>query len=53
MILADAALGSGNPFGSTLLWFCACLVCLMLVSGAALAVVLHRQSRRKPPGGVS
>jgi len=53
VILADAALASGTPFGSSLVWFCSCLVCLMLVSGVALAVVLYRQSRRKPPGGVS
>ena len=53
MILADAAPQSATPFGSSLLLFCSCLVCLLVVSGIVLAVVLFRRSRRKPPGGVS
>ena len=53
MILADAAPVSSTPFGFPLLWLCSCLGCLLLVSGAALAVVLYRRSRGKSPGGVS
>jgi len=53
VILADVAPVSSTPFGYPLLVLCSCLGCLLLVSGAALAVVLYRRSRRQPPGGVS
>lgn len=53
MILADAAPASSTPFGVPLLVLCSCLGCLLLVSGAILAVVLYRRSRGKSPGGVS
>ena len=44
---------SSTPFGYPLLLLCSCLGCPLLVSGAGLAVVLYRRSRRQPPGGVS
>jgi len=53
VILADAAPQSGTPFGYPLVLLCSCLGCLLLVSGAILAVVLYRRSRGKSPGGVS
>jgi len=53
VILADVAPASSTPFGVPLLVLCSCLGCLLLVSGAILAVVLYRRSRGKSPGGVS
>jgi hypothetical protein len=53
VILADAAPASSTPFGYPLVLLCSCLGCLLLVSGAALGVVLYRRSRGKPTGGVS
>ena len=53
MILADVAPASSTPFGYPLVLLCSCMVCLLLVSGVALALVLYRRSRGKPTGGVS
>jgi hypothetical protein len=52
VIFADVAPASSTPFHSLTL-FCAGLVCFLVVSGIALAVVLYQRSRRKPPGGVA
>jgi hypothetical protein len=52
VIFADVAPASSTPFGPVVL-LCAGLVCLFAVSGIALAVVLYRRSRRKPPGDVA
>jgi hypothetical protein len=52
VILADAAPPSGSPFGPVVL-LCGGLLCFMLISGIALAVVLYQRSRRKPPGDVA
>jgi hypothetical protein len=52
VILAAATAATRTPFGPLVL-LCTGLVCLFLVSGIALAVVLYRQSRRRPPDDVS
>jgi hypothetical protein len=52
VIFADAAPPSGTPF-RLLGLLCAGLVCFLVISGVALAVVLYQRSRRKPPGGVA
>jgi hypothetical protein len=52
VIFADAAPASGTPF-QYLAVLCGGLVCFLLVSGIALAVVLYQRSRRKPPGDVA
>ena len=50
MIFADAAPRPGFVLGTAA---CAGLVCLMLISGAVLAIVLYRRSRKKGPGDVA
>jgi hypothetical protein len=52
VIFADAAPASGTPF-RFLAVLCVGLVCFLVVSGAALAVVLYQRSRRKPPSDVA
>jgi hypothetical protein len=50
MIYADAA---ARPTFALAAVACAGLACLLLVSGAVLAILLYRRSRRKGPGDVA
>ena len=52
MTFADAAPASSTPFGPVVL-LCVGLLCFFAVSGIALAAVLYRRSRRKPPEDVA